>query len=391
LSDFCNYDDEMKKMKICVFGQCQGGNAKLWFDLFENEVKQNQSIEDLTYICRNSNDFTSKNFKIINLYGLNKGNKFIKKIRTKIVSSFYFDYFITRFFQKNSFDILHIQGNYSPELNLKLIKYFKGKVVLHIYGSDFYQNILNEKSSKNSRMLFEKVLNSVDQILVNRNTTKEDVSNVFPFFKEKIVAHRMGASDDWKFLNVKKTKEKIFLSTRGLYAYNNVDLLVEAFAMVFKGRENYKLYILNGYGNDQNSVDRVFQLIKQYDIESQVITKINYWVSDEELLDLYKKSDFNFCIGSSDQLSISITYGYLSKTTNILSPLLNYKELTEKGYHSHYTLPEISLNALVNFFNTNMEVDNSLLETDYQLANEDGIFSENFKNYIIMYKNLLNN
>ena len=151
------------------------------------------------------------------------------------------------------------------------------------------------------------------------------------------------------------------------------------------------MYILNGYGNDKKTVDRVYQLINHYDIESQIITKINEWVSDEELLNLYKKSDFNFCIGSSDQLSISITYGYLSKTRNILSPLLTYKELTEKGYHSHYTLPEISLDALVNFFNTNMEVDNSLLETDYQLANEDGIFSENFKNYIIMYKNLLNN
>ena len=130
-------------MKICMSGQCDGGNAKLWFDLFNNHLPAIEDIKKITYICNNPNTMKHYDFKVINLYGKKYKNSFLGKVKMKLTSDYIFENFYKLHFKKNKYDLLHIQGNYSPQLNMKLIKLFDGPVLIHIYGSDYYQKYLN--------------------------------------------------------------------------------------------------------------------------------------------------------------------------------------------------------------------------------------------------------
>ena len=69
-------------MKLGIIGQCQGGNAVLWFELFNNHLYEYKEIEELTYICRNENELNAK-FKIIKLYGRKpkSSNQYVKNLK----------------------------------------------------------------------------------------------------------------------------------------------------------------------------------------------------------------------------------------------------------------------------------------------------------------------
>lgn len=372
-----------------MFGQCQGGNAKLWFDLFNRNLVKFKEIQELIYICRNPISFNNNNFKIINLYGEKTGNNLFNKFKMKFISDYYSKYFFKRFFKKNSFDILHIQGNYSPKLNSELINSTSAKVVLNIYGSDFYQKYLKSKN-KIFKNEFKEVLQKADCITCNWITTLEDVQKEFPEYRNKLRCIVWGVDEKWMVNHIKKKSDKeiVFLSTRGLYSYNNIDILVEAFCEVFANNNKYKLYIINGYGNDIEVIKKVNNIVSKYSAKN-VILKINEWISEEELMEIYEKAHYNFCIGSTDQLTISIIYAFLKEVKNILSPLQNYYDLQTQGYKSMDILSGISKKSLVDYFRNIIVRDENAISQDKIKASKEFIFSKNFNRYIKLYQNII--
>ena len=117
-------------MKLGVIGQCKGGNATLWFELFNEDLNLYSSIKELKYICRNENELNGA-FKIKELYGKKPSLKsaLYLKIRrlfySKIIAPIYFNYQLPL----ENFDVIHIQGNYSPSFNLKIISQTNAKIV----------------------------------------------------------------------------------------------------------------------------------------------------------------------------------------------------------------------------------------------------------------------
>jgi hypothetical protein len=385
-------------MKIAIIGQCQGGNAVLWFELFNNHLSEFNEIDDLLYICRTENELKGS-FKIKELYGGKSTNDVIKKFKTRLVSRIYSKLYF-KFCLSSKLDIIHIQGNYSPSFNLNILNNTGARSVLHIMGSDFYQNYLKKRSRPRDRITFIEVLNKVDHIVCSRETSRNDLLKSIPILKNKISVIRLGTSEKWVrkssqdiFTIKNKKKNLLYISTRGLYDYNNIETLVEAFCIAFNNipEKNVQLKIINGYGNHPEVVKSVKSIIKTHKCEDIVELNINEWISEKELMDIYEQADYNFCIGNTDQLSISITYGFLKLAQNILSPIDTYHELIQSGYQSLQILEEISVESLVLFFkNSHSTKNKDALINDRIKSAKEHLAKNNYKKYIGIYKKLLN-
>ena len=179
---------------------------------------------------------------------------------------------------------------------------------MHIYGSNFYQKYMNgsEQYRRNFERVIKKKLTKYCFIL---NKLKKI------FYKKYQNQIRslwgMGVSEEWSDYEIKESKNECkicFLSARALYKYINIENLVDAFIDVYGNNEKYELWLVNGYGWDNDVKERVKLKIKN---QSNIIDLIGEWINDKQLKEIYDQSDYNFCIGDTDQLSVSILYGYL--------------------------------------------------------------------------------
>ncbi|AUC14167.1 hypothetical protein BTO06_02940 [Tenacibaculum sp. SZ-18] len=372
-------------MRVLIIGQCQGGNAKTWEGFLNNYTE----LDLIHYVCRNYSqaDFKlkTKNQKVFKLYNYFKGWGLLEKIWIKIMSSYIFPIIIKLLDVFYKYDVIHIQGNYAPKFNLSLMNVVKAKKVMHIYGSDFYQKYINgnEKSKSN----FEEVIKQSDHVLFNFETLKNDFLKEINC-SEKVSVGCMGVSDFWsKAYNEKSSNDNVIriLSARGMYFYNNVSFLVDSFIEIYGGNPKFELYLVNGYGWDEDEKNAVMEKIKNY---NNIIARVGEWISDEELRYYYDLCDYNFCIGSTDQLTVSIVYGYLRKSLNVLSPLENYSELDELQFKSHTYLQDISKESVDNLLKSLPKKDNNILNEDRIKAEENFLFRNRFKNTLRVYKNL---
>jgi len=375
-------------MKIKIVGQCKGGNAVLWFNLFNNHLDEYPEIENLLYICRTGCKPKS-NFPIIKLYG--KSNAIYKRPWSSFVYRFGLEYFAKKYSKKYPYDIIHLQGIYSPTYNRRIIDNTKEKVVLNIFGSDFYQNWFKENQSIKYRDDFMYVCDHASVITCNWITTMNDFLAEFPKYENKTEYIPWGVDQKWvaKKKETNEKKQTVFLSTRALYPYNNVDKVIEAFCKVFQNDNTKKLIVLSGYGSSEKSIYKAKNIVKNYHKESDV-EFIFDWISDEELIKLYDRADYNFCVGDTDQLTISIIYGLLRNCVNILSPITSYKDFKNLGYKSPIILNEVTTNSLEEFFNNYESLSVSSLDDDCLKAKEEWLFKDNYLKYIKLYKSIIN-
>lgn len=372
-------------MKILIIGQCQGGNAKLWSDF----LSEYNELELVHYVCRNyaQADFSlkSNNKRVFRLYNFFKGFGVLEKIWIKIISFYFFPFIIKSLDVFFKYDVIHIQGNYEPNFNLSILNKVKAKKIMHIYGSDFNQRYL--KGGKKFKMQFQQVIDKSDHILFNFETLQKDFLKEFNCL-HKVSVGCMGVNKFWaedlkgKSANDKKIR---FLSARGMYAYNNVSFLVDSFIEVFGNNPMFELYLVNGYGWDNDEKNKILEKIRNY---KNIIPKVGEWITDGELRSYYDLCDYNFCIGSSDQLTVSITYGYLRKCLNVLSPLDNYSELDNNHFKSHIYLEDISKKSVKNLLLNLPNLDYEVLEDDRKKAEDYFLFKNRFKNTLMVYKNL---
>lgn len=375
-------------MKVLIIGQCQGGNAKTWQDF----LSAYSEFELIHYVCRNQcqDDFFLKGEgkKVFRFYNKFQGMGILRKIWVKLVSTRLLPAFVKRMDQKFHYDIIHFQGNYEPEFNLKLMNATKAKAVVSIYGSDFYQRYLNAGAS--GRKSFEKVIDRAAHILFNFEMTRTDFLKEIDV-KDKSSVGCMGVSDFWEEPVAKSTGAPAgvtrLLSARGMYAYNNVDLLVDAFIELYANNPSYELYLINGYGWDEQVKDAILEKVKGIENIHAIVGR---WITDEELKGYYALCDYNFCIGNTDQLSVSIIYGFMNGCINILSPIDNYKELYRLGFKSHYTLNEVNENSMRNVLKDLPEFSGNILDADFALAKRSFLFSERFKNTFNVFDSLTN-
>ncbi|WP_425659653.1 hypothetical protein [Tenacibaculum ascidiaceicola] len=373
-------------MKVLIIGQCQGGNAKGWQEFLDSYSE----LELVHYICRNycqsDFDLKSKEKKVFKFYNYFKGFGLLEKVWIKLVSSFFLPIIIRVLDRVYSYNIVHFQGNYEPMFNLSIMKSTRAKSIIHIYGSDFYQKFIN--GSELARKAFKKAINFSDHVLFNFEVIKNDFLKEINI-PEKVSVGCMGVSDLWVNGNLGKEKYKDgitrLLSARGMYAYNNVSFLVESFIELYGNNSSYELYLVNGYGWDVKEKDLILSKIKGYD---NIIANVGVWITDEELKGYYDICDYNFCIGTTDQLTVSIAYGYLRRCINILSPLKNYSELDSSNFKSHIFLSDISKKSVYEVLAKLPEIDEKEMSSDYEKAKEKFLFSNRFKNTIKVYNDL---
>ncbi len=373
-------------MKVLIIGQCQGGNAKSWQDFLMGYSE----FELVHYVCRNQcqEDFIleGEGKKVFRFYNRFAGMGLLRKIWVKLVSTRLLPAFVKRMDAKHHYDIIHFQGNYEPEFNLRLMAAAKAKAVVSIYGSDFYQRYL--KGSEAHKKAFEKVLDRAQHILFNFEIIRND------FLKEIDIPNKssvgcMGVNDYWAKPPLKKSSATKgvtrLLSARGMYAYNNVDLLVDGFIELYANNPTYELYLINGYGWDELVKNAILEKVK--DIKN-IHTAVGKWITDEELKGYYDLCDYNFCIGSTDQLSVSIMYGYMHRALNILSPLVNYAELDKLQLKTHHFLKEVTADSLKQVLANLPQASAEDMDADFELAKESFLFSNRFKNTERVFKSL---
>lgn len=364
-------------MKVLIIGQCQGGNAKSWQDF----LQQYDGFDLIHYVCRNQcqQDFTieGENKKVFSLYNRFAGMGLIRKIWVKLVSTRILPMLVHRLDQKYEYDIIHFQGNYEPDFNFRLMQASNASPVLSIYGSDFYQRYINGGDA--FRTSFEKVIQTVAHVLFNFEITREDFLKHIDV-RGKSSVGCMGVDGWWakKPMNqMPKDGVTRLLSARGMYAYNNIELLVDGFLELYRDNPNYELFLVNGYGWDEDVKNRILQKVNGV---SNIKTRVGEWITDEEMKTYYDLCDYNFCIGSTDQLSVSIIYGFLHGSLNVLSPLRNYRELDKLQFATHYFLPEISMEAIREVLRSLPKNDGELMEKDRERAIETLLFSKRFEN-----------
>jgi glycosyltransferase involved in cell wall biosynthesis len=375
-------------MKVLIIGQCQGGNAKSW----QNFLMGYTGFEVVHYVCRNQcqQDFFLKGEgkKVFRFYNRFARMGLLRKIWVKLVSTRILPAFVRRMDAKYHYDIIHFQGNYEPEFNMRLIKATKAKPVISIYGSDFYQRYL--KGGPAAKKSFERVIDRAEHILFNFERTRED------FLKEIDVSAKssvgcMGVNDYWAEPPLAKSNAikgiTRFLSARALYTYNNVDYLVDAFIELYANNPEYELYLLNGYGWDEPVKNDILEKVKDV---TNIHTKVGEWITDEELKGYYDLCDYSFCIGSTDQLSANIIYGYMHKTINILSPLANYAELDKLKFKTHHFLKEVTTDSLKHILANLPQKNEEAMEADRKLAQQSFLFSNRFENTKEVFDSLVN-
>lgn len=371
-------------MKIFVFGQGAGGNAALWLEKFEEF--RNSKTHDITYFARTPLVLPTT-LKVISPYGRKLNKSFLGKVKTKFISKYFLNFRLKRIGKSKKFDGVLLQGNYVPSMNLKVLEHIKGKSILNIYGSDFYRNYRLDQFTPIEKNNFAQVLDKVDTIVCNWETTKNDLVSDFPELKDKVIVSPWGVDQKWHSSGTEPLlgwpeAEKVFLSARALYDYNNIATVVEAFCLSFKDRPQYKLFIVNGYGNHDHEINRVRDIIKKYSAEEQVILKINEWIPERELIALYDRADFNICFGNTDQLTVSIIYGYLRKAINILSPLPSYRQLNKMGYKSHKICSSFDINDLSTLFKEVVGSSTNEQSHDIEKALSDFNMEQTFNKYL---------
>lgn len=382
-------------MKICIFGQATGGNASIWFDYFNSKKFINKNI-NIVFISRTIKTLNSL-FKIYSPYGHGGIPPFINRFYTPFVSRIGIRFLLFYLMLNNKFDGVIIQGNYAPSLNLILMKSFKCHKILNIYGSDFYRKYLLNEFSSYERTNFVKVLHQTDSIVFNWVTSYNDFIREFPELSYKCCYKPWGVSEFWikdNTFNIQCVNnydwpcaEKVFLSARAIYDYNNIELLVESFCKAFADNKEYKLFLVNGYGNHKKSVENVYEIISKYNAYDQVITKVGKWISDEELLYLYNRADYNFCIGFTDQLTVSIVYSFLTDTVNILSPIQSYKDLIYIGYDSPIIMDNFDVDNLSLLLKNLPVKSDQVIINDREKALNDFDIESTFNHYLSLIKN----
>lgn len=377
--------------KILFLGQGTGGNALLWFQFLNN--LEDRELE--VHLLSRTIVTLKHNFRVFKPYGTNVRKGIGGKIFNWLVAKVIFKAYVNFITIKYDYDLVILQGNYTPELNLYLLQKCKCKAILNIYGSDFYRKYLLEEFSDQKRSKFQRVVGGVDSIFCNWETTKADFINTFPHVQGKVFSAPWGIDKLWtqplkRVSNTKSDKIR-FLSTRALHSYNNVDLVVEAFCQAFHGDNNKILHIVSAYGESPGVLNRINTTIEKFNMQEQVIIENDRWYEGQDLVDLYDRADFNICFGSSDQLTLSIIYAFARKVPNILSPLKNYRELNITGFSSHVIAEEITVEALKKVFRDYSNISNDIaLTKDAELVHEVFNNQRTFNSYL-NYEKLLGN
>lgn len=370
-------------MKILFFGQATGGNASLWFEFLGKKNTADKLV--IHFLARTVCTLSSK-FRVFKPYGSSlRFTKFRNLFASKIMNPLYV-YMLSRVYD---YDLVVLQGNYTPKENMRVLRAFSGKKILNIYGSDFYRKYLLQEFSSVDRKLFEDVLDEVDAIYCNWDTTYRDVLAYFPQHKSKLFVSPWGVADERWFQKIKPKKRLTFLSTRALHSYNNVDMVVEAFCRVFAENDGAKLVIIGSYGNDPVVVNNINNIVSKYNATSCVDMHVESWFEGQALVDLYDDAKYNICFGDTDQLTLSIPYGYLRGCVNILSPLDNYQCLSSNGFQSQLLASEISTSGLETLLRKLKHSEGGVAESDMILARRLFDLETTFETYlsIVEYAN----
>lgn len=206
---------------------------------------------------------------------------------------------------------------------------------IYLYGSDIHFGIsLKEKLR---RRIASWALHSSDGVLTSSHAVLEQVSASLPLPAKRAVipwgidpeCYRLPSPEERESARLNYGVDKnelLLLSPRHVERKYRISVLIRAMAEIQKPA---KLVIVFGAG-DIDYLNELKRLIRRLNLQKQVIW-IESFLDDNKMATLFWAADAFFSIPQHDNLSRTVLEGMACGSLPILSDLLAYHELKERG------------------------------------------------------------
>ncbi|MBA6349475.1 glycosyltransferase [Colwellia sp. BRX8-9] len=253
------------------------------------------------------------------------------------------------------------------------------------YGSEIYQ-------SKTRGFLYNKLISRVllKSLFITSASTlmTNSLKTLFSIDESKIFKFSFGVSSAFSYSDSIRSEQrkklgllpvdKLFVINRRAAPIYQTDVVVSEFLECYRGKCNYKLFILSG----DSEVDYLNKIKKLTTGEDQV-TYMEGFMDQVHLSSLLCASDFFISTPISDQLSSSILEGMVCKSIPILTNLSAYNPISTSAILINTTNFRYDLNQTFHKIKEQSKEEYSLLLNigasvidDYRVMNVEGKYKD---------------
>lgn len=349
-------------MKICFLGDAASVHNRRWIEYFRdkgNDVSiitfRDYKIEnvDVRYIGEKlSVNEGGGNFKY--LKQIRKIKKIIKQLNPDIVNAHYL----------TSYGFLSALVKDRP-------------LVVSTWGTDVLvtpkKNIMYKKLTQ--YVLKKSDIVTSDSIFMSDEILKLGCNN------EKVITVPMGIEQKEFNMSNREEKNKLFLSMRTLCDNSNIEVILEAFKLLYEEDNEARLIITNSGDNK----DKVLKLIEDLKLSDAV--EFLGFIDRNQVSELLKKASFYISIPQSDSTSVTLLEAMACGSFPILSDIPANKEWVRDNENG-IIIDEISAKKLYKAMKNIMKDDKLLTSArniNDKIINERAIWENNmqivFENY----------
>lgn len=355
-------------MKICFLGDAGSVHTRRWIEFFRdtgNEVHlisfRNADINGVKlYYMGDSIKIDSDGGNKEYLKKIFKIKKIIKQINPDLINAHY----LTSY----GFIGSMVKGNIP--------------FVVSTWGSDI---LVTPKKNIVYRLLTEYVLKKCDLVTSDSDYMSDEIVKL-KADKNKVLTVPMGVSlSDINTENIKKEREKIFLSMRTLCENSNIERILEAFKIVLQKYNDSKLIITNSGSSEKN----ILKYIKELELEDNV--EFKGFINRKQLFELLNDGLTFISIPTSDSTSVTLLESMISGSFPIVSDLPANREWIENGVNG-LILDEFDSGKLSELMIRTIE-DKELIKSskkiNEKIIKERAIWEDNMNMVINSYKKIL--
>ena len=285
-------------MKICFLGDAGSIHVRRWIEFFRDTGNEVSVIS-----FRNADIKGIKLYYIGNSININSdgGNaSYLKKL-----------FVIKRLIKEIKPDLINAHYLTSYGLIGSLVK---GKIpfVVSTWGSDI---LVTPKKNKIYKLLTEYVLKKCDLVTSDSKYMSDEIVSLKKD-RSKILTIPMGVTlSDFNIKNMKKNREKIFLSMRTLCDNSNIKYILDAFKMVLEKYKDSRLIITNSGSSEKY----ILSYIKELGLDEKV--EFKGFINRVELFELLNEGLAFISIPNSDSTSVTLLESMISGSLPIVSDL----------------------------------------------------------------------
>ena len=246
--------------------EIQGGISKMWYEYFKFIPYSNLKV---TFISSQYKQNFTKNFleekdyfNFPVIYSDRRiNNKYIRKFK---LSSFYRSFKLNQIIPEKT-EIFHSTDFVNPIRKSK-----NYKIITTIHDMVFWDQ--KERFKKNFSY-YERVwgiynsLKVSDKIITVSETSKKAIIKYYPWAEKKIIVNYHGLNKKYLDKKINFSKKKYLLFIGGRNSYKNYDLLLEAFSILVKNFNDWKLIVV---GENEHTIEDEKKIYEQLGILNNI-------------------------------------------------------------------------------------------------------------------------